>query len=556
MIGSVGCLTVWGQGTNTLPNSDYAHLIDRLEIQSGAFIPGVHTSVKGYNRKHLAVFLDTLALNKQALSTRDQFNLQYLLQDNWEFATQADTLPKRGLLSTLYTNSIDCYSVNTPAFKMRFNPVFHFSGGQSTEEDLRYFINTRGAEVRGLIDGKVGFYSFIGENQARFPEYVRELTREGRYVPGEIFFKGFKDQGVDFFTARGYISLNATRHINVQFGHDKFFIGNGYRSVILSDYGAPYTYLKLNTRVWKIDYTNLFTEMRAHGFVRLPGEGDRNIPRKYMVFHRLGINLTERLNVGFFESVMYGQPDSLGSSGFEFGYLNPIIFYRAIESGAGSQSNAILGADAKWNIGKSLSLYGQFTLDEFLLENIRARNGWWANKYALQAGLKYINVFGIRHLDLQAEYNTIRPFTFQHRDQYTNYAHYRQPLAHPLGANFREYLAILRYQPIKRVNLTAKFIRMEQGLDSANINFGGQVMDSYNTRYARPNDIGHFTTQGIAAETLFTELTLTWMLRNNIFVDLKYLNRNRTAEWPGYEQHTHAFFVSFRMNIPQRLHDF
>jgi len=37
-------------------------------------------------------------------------------------------------------------------------------------------------------------------------------------------------------------------------------------------------------------------------------------------------------------------------------------------------------------------------------------------KVGAQAGLKYINAFGLDHLDLQAEYNSIRPYTYSFRD--------------------------------------------------------------------------------------------------------------------------------------------
>jgi hypothetical protein len=56
----------------------------------------------------------------------------------------------------------------------------------------------------------------------------------------------------------------------------------------------------------------------------------------------------------------------------------------------------------------------------------------------LQLGAKYINALGIKNLDLQLEYNRVRPFTYSHRDSVANYTHYNQPMAHPLGANFSE----------------------------------------------------------------------------------------------------------------------
>ena len=49
----------------------------------------------------------------------------------------------------------------------------------------------------------------------------------------------------------------------------------------------------------------------------------------------------------------------------------------------------------------------------------------------MQFGGKYIDAIGVKNLDLQAEINIIRPFTYSHNDTIANYTHYNQPLAHP-----------------------------------------------------------------------------------------------------------------------------
>ena len=76
-------------------------------------------------------------------------------------------------------------------------------------------------------------------------------------------------------------------------------------------------------------------------------------------------------------------------------------------------------------------------LDEFTAKEMFANNGYWANKYGIQLGGKYFDAFGVRNLDLQAELNMVRPYTYSHYDSTSNYTHYNQPLAHPLGADFR-----------------------------------------------------------------------------------------------------------------------
>ncbi len=71
---------------------------------------------------------------------------------------------------------------------------------------------------------------------------------------------------------------------------------------------------------------------------------------------------------------------------------------------------------------------------------------------ASRVGAKYIDAFGIKNLDLQLEHNRVRPFTYSHFDSVANYTHYNQPMAHPLMANFKEVVAIARYQPLAEMD--------------------------------------------------------------------------------------------------------
>jgi len=115
---------------------------------------------------------------------------------------------------------------------------------------------------------------------------------------------------VDFFTVRGYIDLQASRHINLQFGHDKNFIGNGILSMFLSDISNNYFFLKLTARVWRLNYTDLFVELVADApftpFSTLGGSlGTTRFPKKYMALHHLSVNLSDNLNIGLFKATVF-----------------------------------------------------------------------------------------------------------------------------------------------------------------------------------------------------------------------------------------------------------
>jgi hypothetical protein len=540
------------QSTYAPVNESYYHLIDRYEVKSGQLAPSVFTSVKPYKRSDIAVFVDSANRKGFYTSASDRFNAEYLQNDNWEWARPQTNDSRKPILKHFYKKKSDLFYVDEdPDFDLHVNPVLYGGAGKDSESDELMFINTRGLEIRGMLDKKIGFYMFMTENQARLPSYVSRTValdpNVGFYpvIPHEGFWKGFKDgQGYDFFQARGYISFDVTKHFNLQFGHDRFFIGNGQRSLIYSDNAPPALFLKGNIKVWKLNYMFMLNRMVA----------DRKTlgkyPDKFVALHHLSVNIGKKLNIGLFESVVFSSNDS---TSFEWAYLNPVIFYRAIEQQFGSSDNVILGTDFKWNVLKGVSVYGQFVLDEFVLDNIRKGNGWWANKYGVQAGIKYYDAFGVSNLDLQAETNVVRPYTYSHYTPYGSYSNYLQPIAHPLGANFKEIIGIVRYQPIPRLTLTAKLIMAQVGRDSLSANWGSDIIKNYN---GREKDFGNTIGQGVKNDILLTTFNTSWQLKHNLFIDATVVIRKSESPYAIYNHTTTLTSVALRWNIPQRLYEF
>jgi hypothetical protein len=546
------------QSSYVSTNADYYHLLDRYEVKSGQISPAIFTSVKPWKRSAIVAFLDSLDRQGLFTSQADRFNLQYFRNDNWEWA-RPETNDRKPILKYFYKKKSDLLHVDLdPDFDLHVNPVLYAGAGKDSESDDLLFINSRGVEVRGMLDKKIGFYVFLTENQTRIPSYVAStITDNPNYgfypvIPHEGFWKGFKENnGYDFFQARGYITVEATRHLNIQFGHDRTFIGNGFRSLIFSDHAPPALFLKANVKVWKLNY--MFQLNRMVGGVNgnstgLKASGKYN--DKYVALHHLSINIGKKLNIGVFESVVFNRNDS---TSFEFSYLNPVIFYRAIEQQFGSSDNVILGTDFKWNVLKGVSVYGQFVLDEFVLDNIKAGNGWWANKYGIQAGVKYFDAFNVPNLDLQAETNIVRPYTYSHNTRYGSYSSYLQPIAHPLGANFKEFIGIARYQPLPRLNLTGKLIYAKVGRDSTGTNWGGDILKDNSVRQ---QDFGNAISQGVKNDIVTASFTASWQLAHNMFIDASILIRRSESPVVQFNTNSTVTSLALRWNIPQRFYDF
>ena len=523
-------------------------LIERMEIKAGKDSAFNFSKTKPYSRRSIIAAVNLPGSAALATNKVDAYNLNSLFLNNIEWAgNQPGFKSKKPIGKSFYQTPANLYEVHVKDFDLALNPVIQFTVGKENDYGQTLFLNTRGVTLRGKIANKIGYYTYVTDNQERDPQYVQQWASERKALPGNGFYKPFKTDGFDYFEARGYITFGVTKYIDIAFGYDKNFIGNGYRSLMLSDFSSNMLFLKLNTRIWKINYQNIFAELEnAH----VPG-GDRLIPKKYAAIHHLDIALTKWLNMGLYESVVFGRKDR-----FDFGYLNPIIFYRSIEQQSGSFDNSIAGIDFKANVAKKFQFYNQVVIDEFLLSEIKKNRGWFANKWALQFGVKYIDAFTVKNLDLQLEHNRVRPFTYSHRDSVANFTHYNQPLAHPLGANFSEWIGVARYQPAPKWLINAKLIYYTQGRDSSSRSYGGNIFLPNGPPY-RTGDFGYDIGSGWKTNVFYGSLLLSYELKENLFIELFALARKQeTKTAPITSQKTTAFSVGVRWNMHRREFDY
>lgn len=539
--------TAISQSTYLTQGSKEYHFIDRLEIKQQKNTDLNFSSLKPFNRKAIVEQAQLIDSARTARLTKvDEYNLRSLYMNSSEWVNNPAEYfkSKRPVLKTFYKTKPNLFEVNTRDFFLAVNPVLQLHFGNESDNDEMQYLNSRGVTIRGRIANKIGFASTIIENQERGPSYFRDRVNGVKAVPGVGFYKPFKTTGFDYFDARGYITFNATKYIDIQFGYDKNFIGNGYRSLLLSDWGNSYLFAKLNTKIWKINYQNIFMELVP----QFKKRSDSLLSRKYAAVHHLSMNVTKWLNVGLFEGIIFGRRDH-----YDFQYLNPIIFYRHIEGTIGSPDNALAGFDFKANIARRFQLYGQFLLDEFILSKVKNNPSNWVNKWAIQAGVKYIDAFGLKNLDLQFETNRVRPFTYSHNDTVANYTHYNQPMAHPLGANFQEFVGVLNYQPTPKWRINARIIYYNQGLDSAGINYGANPLRDYTTRTMEE---GYNIGSGNKATCFNGNLNISYELRENLFLEATLQQRNYKLESvPGTVNST---FISagVRLNMFKRAYDF
>ncbi len=269
------------------------------------------------------------------------------------------------------------------------------------------------------------------------------------------------------------LAFTPNKHFNFQTGIDKNFIGDGARSLFLSDYGRSYPFAQVRTRFWHVEYTMLYQFMR---------ENFQNQNRsKFIATHHLSWNATKWLNFGLFETVVFQPRDTLLNRGFDVEYLNPLVFYRPQEYSIGSADNVLIGASFSVKFLNRTMLYGQVIVDEFLLSEIRAKRGWWGNKFGGQLGYKGKIKFLKQNFVFRLEANAVRPYTYAHINAMANYGNLESTLSHPLGANFVEFLGELKWQH-QRIFAKATVVFGSQGFDFEGDSYGSDIYRPYTQR--------------------------------------------------------------------------
>ncbi len=557
----------------SLNNEAVYHQIDRFEVLYGND-NYLQTTAKPYTRTDVVRYGLSLDSTKARMSKVDQAALQYIFDDNNDLLTPSElpktvgakngsALPveitppqykvsKKPIATYFYRTPANMYETHTRYFDLKVNPILNFKIAAERGEEQPIFLNQRGLELRGSIDNRVYFQTNIVETQARFPNYVNNRIKQDSAIPGASLFKDYQsilfrvNNGYDYLNAQGLVGFNITPHIGLQLGNGQHFVGDGMRSLMLSNFANNYFFMKLNTKVWKFQYQNIFAELNVKN-----NNNSSNLlnTKKYMAMHQLSFNVNSRLNFGIFETIIMNR-----TGHFELQYLNPLIFYRSVEHSLGSPDNVLIGANFKWNAAKRFSIYGQIVFDEFFFKELLVEDkGWWANKYGAQLGVKYFNAFNIDHLDMQLEYNKVRPFTYSYYNSINNYTHAYQNLAHPIGANFREFMAKIRYQPTWKLIFDGRLMYADVGENGASVNWGNIPFTSSDTR---KGEFGYFLSEGVNAKILTTSLDVSYQLRHNMFADLHVLARKKDSADPTRNERTFYLGGGVRINFGNYRNDY
>jgi hypothetical protein len=527
--------------------------------------------VLGFLFLYVHTFVDAQSYSHYELGDYEPFS-RYLYRPGANFHTAIRNYRMDEVGAVVNTDSVLYLGLKTPNGKLNFwqriwhddllkwdkediqiviNPVFNFEGGYEKSDGANTYVNTRGVFVKGQIGRHFSFYTDFVENQAVLPNYLDDFARQNEIVPGQGKRKNFGSNGHDYAQATGYISFNMAKYFNLQLGHGKHFIGDGYRSLLLSDVAFSYPYLKLSASFWNIKYQVMWNKM-LH-LERDKSLGDTRYPGKYGVSHYLDWNVGKRFSLGLFSNVVWAEQDTVGQRGFDVNYLNPVIFVRPVEYSLGSPDNVTMGLNTKYVFSNHVTAYGQFVLAEFKFDEVFSGDKWWANKQGFQLGVRTFDLLNIKNLDLQLEYNQARPYTYSHYTPIYAYGHYNQPMAHLLGGNFREGLGILRYR-YRRLLFKAQLNKSMYGDDFGDgVSWGKNVFMPSTTR---PQEYGHEIGQGLKTEVMNGQFSVSYLINpKNMFNIIGGVHwRHQSNDLSSQE--TQFVYLGIRTSLKNVYYDF
>jgi hypothetical protein len=415
-----------------------------------------------------------------------------------------------------------------------------FSGNKSV------WLNTRGYQLGGTVGDHFFFYTSGYENQGSFANYEENYIKTIGMIPGEAYNRSIYGLHTDWSYVTAMIGYQVSGWLTVELGDDKTFIGEGYRSALLSDYAAPYPMFRVTADLTKnIRYLAMWAYLEDRTAPQF--NSFYNNRRKWGIFHYIEWNISNRTSVGFFNALIAEEANDLGVyHGFDVNYVNPFFLSPSLGPAGKLPDHSLFGFNAKYKILNHTLVYGQLLFDQSPSNGVsHARNAW-------QVGVRGSELFKIRTLNYLFEYNTARPYTYSAASPIISYANFNEPLGEALGANFRELTGILNYT-LGRFDFQGELDYGRYGLNTPATNYGKDLTlpDGVNLPAAAGS-----TGQGLATTLRYAEGTVAYLLnpKYNLRIEAGSLLRYETNSENRVK--TAMLTLGIRSSFRNLYHDF
>ncbi len=360
-------------------------------------------------------------------------------------------------------------AIKDTSFTFWADPVFTASFTGGTGRNIKS--TSSGINFWGRIGKHLGYqFSFhdVTINGNGFDTSFSNLFAGS--ITGIVKQNDFSNKKINYTELRASLRYEASR-FSVSLGQDYLTWGYGENGkVVLSDKAPVYPYLRLDYK--PLSWLSFYY---SHAWLRsnvidsaisyaLPGNIYGSVRflevPKFMASHSVDIRLKKGLNFSFGESVIYNDKLNIG-------FLIPIMFFKAYDNASandaiekGSNGQFFLQLSSRNQI-KNTHLYGTMFIDEISIGKIfdkqKQRNqlGYTVGGSVTDLLLPYMT-FGI-------EYTRIRPFVYRNFIPAQNYTHQNYLLGDWMGNNGDRIIGFVRYTPIPRLKLYARYTHLRKG---------------------------------------------------------------------------------------------
>lgn len=454
--------------------------LKRMQLEK--VITGYNSSLIPISRNEVAGYLKIIKENKQISSVDRKILEDYLIEFEYDLSktrNNSTSLVNKFEEKSLFGNKKQkyFYSFADSNATLFMNVPLSFSsrGSNGDYGDNLISLGELGLSLRGSLYNKIGYsISFTGGqrisgNDASTKFEMNKdpyLKSNPKFLTGNNYYDYFSGH-VRFQTPNNWLALTVGREpLLAGFGYiDRMFISNNT---------VPMDFLKLDLNYKKLKYTFSYGSISGDSL-------GMDLKSKNIAFHRLNIQFSDALKIGYYESVI------MSDNPFSFVYLNPISFITSADLNSGAkettENNTLMGLDIEVIPFKNVAVQGTLLVDDInfstLFKNDISSND---NKLGYQLGTIWTKAFTIPNLTFILEYTRLNPFVYTHRFNKDAYTNWGLSLGHALPPNSDEIALKFNYNISNRakISLQYQFQRSADGIyyDSVNkqiINYGGNI---------------------------------------------------------------------------------
>ena len=458
------------QGTvlaQTIFENHRAEVYPYLSRMAQKGLVSIDDYIQPINRQAILIALLELQKNESGLTKIEKAELNFYLQEynSIEVLTNKDNT-KADLLKKDEKGRWRTIAIHSRDFQFNIDPITN--------------IQVSSSDVNKVNQVSNGFSLWGSSKNIGFQLYYRDCTETGDFTKiknfetpntGIIRVGLSNDKKLNFSEVRGNISYS-WKNGSVNFGKDNFLWGYGENGRIVSSDKAPsFPYFRLDYKPlqWlSFNYmhawlnSNLIDYMRTYNTWTGGVSGDIRVRyiSKFLVTHSIKVTPMKGLDLALGESMVY-------SDKLDVGFLIPINFFKVYDN---NRSNYLINAGSNGQIFMQVSsrnqikkthLYTTVFIDEIRLTEVFNKSKS-RNQLGYTIGGSVTDLF-IPYLTVGAEYTRVNPFVYNNLIPAQRYRQYDYSLGDWMGSNMDRQLFFIKYTPIPKLKLYARFQSIRKG---------------------------------------------------------------------------------------------